>query len=137
MPRHFRQVSPVFLQGTIFALGAGVGDAMPAAQLLEGGVNLFFINAETVQNVIGFTASFSGDGDKNMLCADEFILQPFCLRVGGIKQSKYPRRWVHLRCYIVDLRHAFQYIVDLYFHTFNVDFHIPQNLADNAFFLHQ
>ena len=90
-----------------------------------------------MQNIIGFAIPFTCDGNKNMLGADEFILQSFRFSVSCIKQSEDAGGGVHLRCHIIYFRHAFQHVIDLDFHTFDIDFHVAEYLTDDAFLLHQ
>ena len=77
------EVDAESLQRLVPALGAPVGDAMPAARLQEGGVNLLVIYPERPQNVGSRAGLFPRERDEQMLGADEVVLHPIGFLFGA------------------------------------------------------
>ena len=56
---------------------------MAAAHLLEGGVNLLGVDSKRLEHVCDGSPLFLGEGDKQMLHADEVVAEPVGFRFGA------------------------------------------------------
>ena len=69
------EIPRVLLQRAVAALGVLVGDAVVAADTLQGGVDLLGIRPGGAQDELGVTLLLGGDGDQQVLGAEELVAQ--------------------------------------------------------------
>ena len=114
------KVASVFLQRTIMALRPGIVNSMPAAEFLQGAVDLFLVNTELFQNGGGF-ATFGDDSDEQVLGADVLVFQSICLFVSQLEKLGDARCGIYLPGIISNLGHFAQCCFHRLFYLCGVD----------------
>ncbi len=69
------QVATIFFQRAVAALGLAVGDALAAAQLLDGLQNALAGDAELLDDTGRGRVALAQDGQKDVFGGDVFVLQ--------------------------------------------------------------
>ncbi len=81
------EVSGVFFQGAVARLGLRVGDALPAAQLLDGVQHAFAGEPGALQQAGRRGAALIEDGQENVLGGYVFVFEPVGFFVGDIHDA--------------------------------------------------
>jgi hypothetical protein len=90
--RQLGQVAGVFFQGAIARLGLRVGDALTAAQLLNGIIDAFTCQASTFQDACSGCVALAQDGQEDVLGGDVFVFQAVGFFVGQVNDALDARR---------------------------------------------
>ncbi|GBD15067.1 hypothetical protein HRbin25_00955 [bacterium HR25] len=91
-----RQVGGVALQGLVAGLRPGGVDAVAAADVGQGAVDLLAVDAELAQNAPGLAFPLIGHGDEEVVHADVLVLEAPGLGVGRLQQPDDAGRHVEL-----------------------------------------
>ena len=94
--RQLGQVAAVLLQHAVSGLGVGIGGALGAADLFDGQEQLVGRDAQVAQDAGGRRVGLAGDGQQQVLAADDGIAHALALGVGGHHHRIHPRRGVDL-----------------------------------------
>ena len=85
-----------------------------------------------VEDRRGLAVAHVGDGDQQVLDADELVLEPVGLAVGGVEQPDDARRRVDLHHVVAELRRAVEVAADARRQRLHVDAEFAQHLARDA-----
>src|SRR4029078_5775550 len=89
---HGGQVTGVLFQGTVAGFGLRVGDALAAADVLDGVVDALLGDARLGQDAGHGGVALRQDGQEDVLGGDVFILEPVGLFVGQVDYALDARR---------------------------------------------
>ena len=90
--RHARQITAVLLERAVTTLSLGIGDALPAADILDGVGDAVAADAVFGHRIGHLGVALAEDGHEYVLGADVFIAQPIGFFVGAVDDAFQARR---------------------------------------------
>ena len=98
-----REIARVAAERLVLRVGRGRVDAGGAAHPLEGGVDALPGDLVLGEDRRRLAVADVGDGDEQVLDADELVLEPVGLGVGGLEELDDARRGVDLHHVVAEL----------------------------------
>ena len=90
--RHACQIAAVFLERAVTALSLGIGDALPAADVLDGVGDAVAADAVFRHRIGHLGVALAEDGQEYVLGADVFVAQAIGFFVGAVDDAFQARR---------------------------------------------
>ena len=128
------EVDAVAFEGAVLGFGPRVGDSAGAANLHEGLVHLFLVDAVGLENGGGFALLLQCGGNQDVLGADVFVVEAFGFQAGVVHQSSHPWGAVYLCALRCHLGGTFQGPCELVAQRISRDSHLAENLHGQAVF---
>ena len=131
-PRQLREVRRVAAERLVLRVGGGGVDTRAAAHLAQRGVDALPGDAVLLEDRRRLAVAHVGDGDQQVLDADELVLEAVGLAVGGVEQPDDAGGRVNLHHVMAELGRAVEVAADAGGERLHVDAQLAQHLARDA-----